>query len=499
MALALIGACATSAAAAVNPDDPQSVRDAYAATLMSNDTMTTGWPGSVAGCNAGSESHESAAATIADVNFFREMNRLAPVALAGPEINAKAQAAALMFEANAQLSHAPPSSWACFTAGGAEAAGRSNIALGISGPATVGAYVDDAGTANEAVGHRRWILYPKARVFGSGATSHAQALWVIDSTGAGTRPASDIVSWPPSGYVPWPVVYDRWSISSNLAPTADYSQAQVSVTAGGVPLAVTPLPPHPGYGDNTLVFQVAVPPTLRQAGTPTTFDVAVGNVLVNGVARSLSYRTTAIAVDNAAAPTAVATNVSAGAATIAWQPPAAGAADVIGYRVAVFNSGGSPVASLDVDAVTRSTVVPGLADGTYRAEVRALTSQGANIPASRMFVVGMPSMAVATRPEAPPARMAPALRGARVLRTRAGRVVRVSLLGTTPIATRVERWQPARGRWVATRRRVVRGLHAGVHSVRLGRFGRGRYRVVVTAPRTDAREGAKLALPFAVR
>lgn len=501
MVLALIGACATSAAAAVNPDDPQSVRDAYAATLLSNDTVASGWTGGVAGCTPGAETSESAAATIADVNFFREMNRLAPVSLAGPDINAKAQAAALMFEANNQLSHAPPSSWACFTAAGAEAAAKSNIALGISGPATVAAYVDDAGAGNEAVGHRRWILSPRARVFGSGATTRAQALWVVDSPATlGPRPTADIVAWPPAGFVPWQLVYDRWSVASNLAPTADYAQAQVAVTTNGVPLPVTQLPLHPGYGDNTLVFQVGVPPSLRQSGTPTPFDVTVTNVMVNGAARTLSYRTTAIAVDNSAAPTAVATTVTAGTATVSWRAPAVDAGQVTGYRVGVTTATGTPVASLDVDPATFAAGVPGLADGTYRVDVRAVTPQGPNVPASRVFVVGTPSMAVTARPEAPPAtRRAPALRGARVLRTRVGRVVRVSLRGTTPIAARVERWQPARRRWVATRRRVVHGLNPGVHSVKLGRFGRGRYRVVVTAPATDERLGAKLAVGFAVR
>jgi len=42
----------------------------------------------------------------------------------------KCQEAALMSSANGSLSHNPPSTWTCFTVGGAEACARSNLSLG---------------------------------------------------------------------------------------------------------------------------------------------------------------------------------------------------------------------------------------------------------------------------------------------------------------------------------------------------------------------------------
>ncbi|HRC06883.1 MAG TPA: hypothetical protein PLV41_01615, partial [Miltoncostaeales bacterium] len=60
IALAGIGlASAGSALGAVNPDDPQSVRDAFATTILANDKISPSWTGSVSGCQAGAESPTS--------------------------------------------------------------------------------------------------------------------------------------------------------------------------------------------------------------------------------------------------------------------------------------------------------------------------------------------------------------------------------------------------------------------------------------------------------
>jgi len=80
----------------------------------------------------------------------------------------KDQAAALIFGAQGQISHDPPSNWACYSAAGDEAAGSSNIALGASGTSAIDLYMRDPGSNNAAVGHRRWILYPQTQTFGTG-------------------------------------------------------------------------------------------------------------------------------------------------------------------------------------------------------------------------------------------------------------------------------------------------------------------------------------------
>lgn len=492
IALAGIGlASAGSALGAVNPDDPQSVRDAFAATILANDAISPGWTGSVSGCQAGTESPTSAAATIANVNYFRTMNHLAPVGLAGAAINAKAQAAALMFEANNDLSHSPGANWTCATAGGIEAAGRSNIALGIAGAQTVSAYVEDAGDYNDAAGHRRWILYPRARNFGTGSTTRANALWVIESTD-GARPTTDIVAWPSKGYVPWPLVFERWSVSSNLAPDADYSAARVTVTTGGAQLTVVKQPVHDGYADNTLVFDVQIPSSLRSAGAETAFDVTVSNVLVNGVARTLRYRTIAIPADTTDAPSGVTTTVAADTATIDWTSPDAPTSPVTGYRINVVDGRGNPIFSQDVASNVAQITLPNLPEAFYRADVRTLNARGTSAPTSRLFAIGNPLPQSTSRAAA-------AVRRAFIVRTGARtRVVRLSLRTDTRVIATVQRLS-ASGRWHTARRLPRRSLQAGVVKMRIGRYSPGRYRLIVTTPGTSSRVPGSVAVRFRVR
>lgn len=490
-ALAVLGMSAATAHAAVNPDDPQSVRDAYAATIVANEQVRPGWTGSAASCNPGTESPASAAATIANVNFYRQMNRLAPVTLASATVNAKAQAAALMFEANSNLSHDPPSSWKCYTSEGAAAAARSDIALGISGAATIPAYIEDEGDYNQAVGHRRWILFPQARSFGTGSTTNANALWVIDAA-SGSRPASDIVAWPPKGYVPWPLMYRRWSVSSNLAPDADYANATISVVSGGTRLAVKKLPVHDGYADNTVAFEVTIPSAIRAAEAETAFDVTVGNVVVNGSARTLTYRTTAIPADATNAPTAVQATVTDDDASITWQAPGSPTDQVTGYRVALVDYKGAELMSQELGADARQFDVADLPQGFYRADVRTMLPTGQSTPGSRLFTVGNPVVQSLI-----PA--ASAIRAVRVVRTGTRiRLARISLRANAAVSATVQRWNPWQGRWVAVRKYSRRGMAAGVRHLKIGRLRSGRYRVIVVTPATAARKAARYSVRFRV-
>lgn len=83
-------------------------------------------------------------------------------------LSRKAQEAALLMMANEQLSHYPPADWKCYSSGGAEAAGRSNLSLGNKGAAAVASQMRDAGKGNGGAGHRRWLLYPHTRTMGAG-------------------------------------------------------------------------------------------------------------------------------------------------------------------------------------------------------------------------------------------------------------------------------------------------------------------------------------------
>lgn len=253
--------------------------------------VASGWNGATQGCNAGATTQAYLQATLDMVNYYRAMTGLPGNVANDGSVTQKCQQAALMMLSQGQLSHSPGTGWACYTAGGAEAAGKSNLALGRAGAGAVTMYMDDPGAGNTAVGHRRWILYPPQVTMGTGSVTGANGfyagandLWVIGTFG--TRPVTpESVAWPPSGYVPYQLVYRRWSFGRN---GADFSNATVSMTRDGTAVALTVLPIANGYGDNTIAWEPAgMPPPLPARDTM--YQVTIGNVRLNAATTSFVY------------------------------------------------------------------------------------------------------------------------------------------------------------------------------------------------------------------
>jgi hypothetical protein len=162
--------------------------------------------------------------------------------------------------------------------------------------------MDDPGSNNTFVGHRRWILYPPTVKIGSGSVPAtggpaANALWVIG--GFGTRPATPAwVAWPPRGYLPYqllPKTSGRWSFSY---AGANFSNAAVTMTQGGanVALTVEPQMNDEGYADNTLVWKPQGVATTKPA-SDVVYTVTIKNVVVGGKAQNFSYDVTIIDAD----------------------------------------------------------------------------------------------------------------------------------------------------------------------------------------------------------
>jgi len=125
----------------------------------------------------------------------------------------------------------------------------------------------------------------------SGASSGVNALFVIDDNVWGTRPETrePYVAWPPPGYVPYLLVFDRWSFSY---PGADFSSASVSMSRGGITVPVTLEPLASGYGEPTLVW---IPTDTGWGSAPAsdiTYNVSVRNVLIGGSTMSFDYQVT---------------------------------------------------------------------------------------------------------------------------------------------------------------------------------------------------------------
>ncbi|MCB0084787.1 MAG: CAP domain-containing protein, partial [Caldilineaceae bacterium] len=144
------------------------------------------------------------------INYYRAMAGVPADITLLADYNQQAQAAALMMSVNQRSSHDPTVDWTCYTIAGDTAAQNSNLYLGVFGTAAIDGYIRDPGDNNDAVGHRRWLLFPQTRFMGSGDLPHtntyqgANALWVFDDHAADPRPPTreEFVAGPPPGCVP---------------------------------------------------------------------------------------------------------------------------------------------------------------------------------------------------------------------------------------------------------------------------------------------------------
>ncbi len=310
----------------INPLSRSSVVTAYLNDFLPLFNVPSHWTGSVNNCNAGQTNVAYTEATINAVNYFRAMVGL-PAVAHNHSLDTAAQQAALMMIANDSLDHTPPSSWTCYTAAGAGSAGKSNLYLiknnasYIPAPRYIRGYIIDSGNYNQAVGHRRWILYPKAAAFGTGAAGPSQVYYqgyplnaysnVLDilSSPWQSRPTTpEIIAWPPRGYVPQQLLTEygnansiRWSFSLNNNTPANYTNATVTMvetTTGGSSAINTnviyrdPKPNSFPYGDSSLVWETPNL-VLTPGDRDRTFSITVSNIS-NASQGSYNYTVTVV-------------------------------------------------------------------------------------------------------------------------------------------------------------------------------------------------------------
>jgi len=288
----------------INPQQRERVRQFFNTVYKASDDVAMNWTGNVSAGQAGTTSLAFREAVILRANYFRAMGGVPAVIILNDIFSAKCQQAALMMSANRALDHFPPASWNFYTPDGAEAAGRSNLAIGNHGARAIDAYISDGGNNNAAVGHRRWILFPPTREMGTGDIPRdgeflpANATWILDSHSSDPRPATreTFVAWPPPGFIPYTITYPRWSIS---IPGADFSQASVSMTRNGTPLSLVQEAVDNGAGENTLVWvpqgfdasnAATIPYPKPDSDTP--YTIAVTGIRDKGTVFSRNYTVT---------------------------------------------------------------------------------------------------------------------------------------------------------------------------------------------------------------
>jgi len=285
---------ATRIAGTVNRSDRAAVLAAFQARYVVPSRVSATWTGSVASCRAGSTSAAFTNATLTAINWARGQAGMPPVLGVNATYSARAQRTALLMQAAGAVSHAPPSSWACWSAAAAAGAAHSDLALGVAGARAVGMYLVEPGAANVGAGHRRWLLYPRLGQIGIGNTTVANAVYVI---GSATRLPAGVpayYAWPTSGYFPRAAEpRGLWSLSSSQGYSFAHAAVRVAGPGGAV-LRLTRYAPQAGFGDSTLVWRLSSPPG-RTIRTDQTYRVTVTGIrATSGAITSYSYQVTLV-------------------------------------------------------------------------------------------------------------------------------------------------------------------------------------------------------------
>ena len=244
--LALAAGCAGTNEASVGEDAGTADRcERWNAERADVDDGT--WSGSVAACDPGEMDPAWRERVLRQINLYRWLAGL-PEVTNEPAFAERAQACSLMMDANQQLSHAPPTSWDCWSQAGADGAGRSNIAS-LPGVSAIDLFMADPGNAT-TIGHRRWILSTWIGRVGIGSTSRFSCLHVFDDTGTS---GAAFVAWPPPGRFPvqaatvsgTSIDQTGWTVQSE---DASLPGATVTVTAAGQDLPIAVVVLEGGYG-----------------------------------------------------------------------------------------------------------------------------------------------------------------------------------------------------------------------------------------------------------
>jgi len=303
----------------------------FSGLLLPPRDVPAGFTGDVSTCNAGAISAERLVALTRQINYFRLMAG-APEAANLPSMNHYAQAAAGLMGANRKLDHFPTSDWKCFSADGAFGAEHSNLAMSMvhfdpewrnggwilgDRTTTIENLMRDDGPNNMPVGHRHWLLGPVQAHFGIG-----EVRFVVDDypeipnsaleyfAGAVTtlNPDDDrywnewprlrdgFLAWPPAGYVPYPVVFSRWSLhfppqyDSGYGVEVHLDEANVQMWIDGVEVPLTVV--NRGTLFQTLVWEPALDLTVLDQSVERHVQIRVRGIKSSVAAwREIEYST----------------------------------------------------------------------------------------------------------------------------------------------------------------------------------------------------------------
>ena len=272
-----------AASVAIDTSSRASVRKAYLDVYKPAITVPVNWNGSTASCVAGTPSAAALEAADTTWNFYRALAGSGSITLTS-SLNDRAQGVTLITEANGTLNHYPSPSSRCYTQQAGADSAQASLARGSR---TVGghlaAFVDDFGSGNGAVLHRRQLLAPAVAHGGVGGTSNASST-LLGNTVSGD--VDTLVAWPSAGYFPQPLLptSNRWSVQSSGLSGWDLSGATVTISEPGGRAATSQVT----HTDSTAV--VFTPTLPGSTATEPTYTVTIGNIISpNGATTSYRY------------------------------------------------------------------------------------------------------------------------------------------------------------------------------------------------------------------
>lgn len=252
----------------------------YTEMFLATEISNIAWTGSTATCDPGNVPQAVHDAVIKRINYFRKITGLNYNCYLDASLIPAQQRTALMMAAAGDLSHDPDASWPCYTTDGADGAKKSNLRLGSAGTDAVVAFMNDEEEYNQAVGHRRWLLYSKQSAFSHGSTGNTAVIHVLVK--AENTKIPEYIAYPPATFVPYPLVYYRWSFS---IPGADFTNTEISMSHNGKNIPVQVVSRTEKVADNTIVWEPGE--TIPEPTTADlTYTVTVSNI---GSAPKSSY------------------------------------------------------------------------------------------------------------------------------------------------------------------------------------------------------------------
>lgn len=288
-------------------------KTSYVATEISSPDQL-GWTGNIKNCKPGKLSHDAYLKMLTRINYFRRLAGVDDHVVLDSQWCKLAQSAALIMYANNTLDHNPSSSMKCYSEDGKLGAQTSNLSTIVENSIKflIADEMQDGGQYNTFCGHRRWLLKANTTKMGIGATPGSYGIRTFETYEESEKDTStfhgkvpEYFGYPFHGYIPYQVVYPRWSFAITNG-TPDYKTATVVVTSGDVTFPCTIVNrDHFGYGDPTLVWEMkglkedfdynyydmsekkngfAVMKLLNKKIT-----VKISNVKVDGVTKNYSY------------------------------------------------------------------------------------------------------------------------------------------------------------------------------------------------------------------